>query len=226
MSKKTLGTAYTNPHQLAEVQSRIAVALPTALEHLQDRDIDIKGVLRHTGNGERLALAIAEAVCMLYNGHVSTIPHDVRYINIPVRDMSDVHWAALLSGYRISPEMRERLLPFNGVTIPDGTLRVGIVDGKHFHPAERTTRRIRMLALRKRLTELTIHQMLLLCQYATREVREALGFSQIVGMHEMIDGKLLVSSAGMLYVDEDVADDATWAPGCGFAFLKSFTPDA
>ena len=63
------------PGQQATVISRLAVALPGALEQLAASGIDIKSVLRHTKVGEPLECALAEAIRMLYNGgHTATIP--------------------------------------------------------------------------------------------------------------------------------------------------------
>lgn len=56
--------------QFATISGRLTIALPRAL---QLSGLDVKSVLRHTDEGERLSLALAEALKMLYNGNAATV---------------------------------------------------------------------------------------------------------------------------------------------------------
>lgn len=57
--------------QFATLASQVIVALPKAIKF---SGLDIKAILRHSSDGARLSLAIAEALKMLYGGHVATVP--------------------------------------------------------------------------------------------------------------------------------------------------------
>ena len=74
------GTAYQDPSpgQFVQIANAMTAALPAALRTVHaERGIDTKGAIKWTtANGERLSLALAEAIRMLYDGHVATIPRD------------------------------------------------------------------------------------------------------------------------------------------------------
>lgn len=59
------GTPYATLGQFAGVSARVNVALPKALKQ---SGLDIKTIIRHTDNGEKLSCALAEAFKMLHNG--------------------------------------------------------------------------------------------------------------------------------------------------------------
>ena len=73
MSKTHGTTNLCTNGQFATIASRLLIALPNAIK---SSELDIKAILSHTSNGERLELAIAEALKMLHSGHVATIPQD------------------------------------------------------------------------------------------------------------------------------------------------------
>lgn len=97
------------PGQQATVTSRLAVALPGALELLAKSGIGIKSVLTHTKEGDRLMYALAMAIRALYNGHADTIPPSIltraKAINIRDRDEAliiQALWQAPVPGFKAS----------------------------------------------------------------------------------------------------------------------------
>jgi len=73
------GTPSCTNGQFATLASRIITALPKAIK-LTGRDPKV--IINHTNQGERLSLAIAEAINMLYNGHEATVPADADFIYV------------------------------------------------------------------------------------------------------------------------------------------------
>ena len=73
------GTPSCTNGQFATLASRIITALPKAIK-LTGRDPKV--IINHTNQGERLSLAIAEAINMLYNGHGATVPVDADFIYV------------------------------------------------------------------------------------------------------------------------------------------------
>lgn len=67
----TLETEEFTDGQFATLAARVITALPKAI---QFSGLDIGAILRHTAKGENLSLAVAEALKMLCNAHVATIP--------------------------------------------------------------------------------------------------------------------------------------------------------
>jgi hypothetical protein len=70
---KNHGTPYPcTIGQFATISKNLTVALPRAM---QLSGLDVKTILKYTDEeGERLSLALAEAIKLLYNGHVATLP--------------------------------------------------------------------------------------------------------------------------------------------------------
>lgn len=71
MSQDIGTTSKCTIKQFSAVASRVTLALPDAMKL---SGLDIKTILRHTCEGERLSLAIAAALKMLYDRDVATIP--------------------------------------------------------------------------------------------------------------------------------------------------------
>ncbi len=73
------GTPSCTNGQFATLGSGIGPALPKAIKLT---GLDPKVILNHTSQGERLSLAVAEAINMLYNGSAKTIPVDADFIYV------------------------------------------------------------------------------------------------------------------------------------------------
>lgn len=66
-----------SPGQLATVMSRLAVALPRAIEQSK---LDIKSILQASGQGVKLSQALAEAFKMIHDGHTKVVTQNERHI--------------------------------------------------------------------------------------------------------------------------------------------------
>lgn len=91
--------------QLATIASRILVSLPRAMEQT---GLNIKDILRHSGEGERLSLAMAQAFLMLYNGDARVVP------NVPNQKHGDLfnplEYFVIRDGLWVSPGFVSRIL--------------------------------------------------------------------------------------------------------------------
>jgi hypothetical protein len=63
--------------QLATVMSRLAIALPRAIEQ---SELDIKTILQASGQGVKLSQALAEAFKMIHNGHAKLVNPSEQHI--------------------------------------------------------------------------------------------------------------------------------------------------
>jgi hypothetical protein len=140
------GTAMSNrgtpsevsPGQLATVMSRLAIALPRAIEQ---SELDIKAILQVSGQGVKLAQALAEAFKMVHNGHANLVNPSERHILSIDRTNTEVTFGFYRD--RKILEVDERSLRLTEIDLTKVKLLNVLKDGESTISGEERMRRIK-----------------------------------------------------------------------------------